>query len=195
MSGPSAVEEPGGDEDVVEAGFELGGGGGHGETVLVALEKAEAPAHVLDADRVGVEEHRTVEVEQLVVQLAGAVEVVGVDGPPEGADPARIDVSYQVEGRDVIVSVRDNGHGIPIHEHKRIFQKFYRLDDRLSRQREGSGLGLAIVKHVMRAHRGRVELVSDPGKGSVFSLVVPAATSRSSEPARAHESVAPTSLS
>jgi len=69
--------------------------------------------------------------------------------------------------------VRDNGAGIPLAEHKRIFQKFYRLDDRLSREREGSGLGLAIVKHVMKAHRGRVELVSHPGKGSEFSLVLP----------------------
>jgi two-component system phosphate regulon sensor histidine kinase PhoR len=112
-----------------------------------------------------------------------------------GGDPARIDVSVATDGRDVIVSVKDNGQGIPIQEHKRIFQKFYRVDDRLSRQREGSGLGLAIVKHVMRAHRGRVELVSHPGKGSTFSLVVPAAAARTSEPSRAHESVAPSSLS
>jgi two-component system phosphate regulon sensor histidine kinase PhoR len=112
-----------------------------------------------------------------------------------GGDPARIEVSCTSDGRDVTVSVKDNGQGIPPQEHKRIFQKFYRLDDRLSRQREGSGLGLAIVKHVMRAHHGRVELVSHPGKGSTFSLVVPAAATRTSEPARAHESVAPSSLS
>jgi two-component system phosphate regulon sensor histidine kinase PhoR len=112
-----------------------------------------------------------------------------------GGDPARIEVSFQVGAKEVTVSVRDNGPGIPDTEHKRIFQKFYRLDDRLSRQREGSGLGLAIVKHVMRAHHGRVELVSTPGKGSTFSLVVPAAAARTSEPARAHESVAPSSLS
>jgi two-component system, OmpR family, phosphate regulon sensor histidine kinase PhoR len=47
------------------------------------------------------------------------------------------------------------------------------VDDRLSREREGSGLGLAIVKHVMRAHRGSVELESEPGKGSTFTLVLP----------------------
>lgn len=112
-----------------------------------------------------------------------------------GGDPAHIEVTYSADLQNVAVSVKDNGPGIPQTEHKRIFQKFYRLDDRLSRQREGSGLGLAIVKHVMRAHRGRVELVSVPGKGSTFTLVLPVAPSRISEPARAQESVAPSSLS
>ncbi len=111
-----------------------------------------------------------------------------------GGDPAEIEVGWGADGREASVSVRDNGPGIPSTEHKRIFQKFYRLDDRLSRQREGSGLGLAIVKHVMRAHRGRVELVSDPGKGSLFSLVLPAAAAPKSEPLRSHESVAPSTL-
>jgi len=79
----------------------------------------------------------------------------------------------KVDGRFVRISVSDNGFGIPHTEHQRIFQKFYRVDDRLSREREGSGLGLAIVKHVMKAHRGRVEVQSSPGQGSVFSLVFP----------------------
>jgi len=90
-----------------------------------------------------------------------------------GGDPVKIDVFVTFDEREARLNVRDNGAGIPVAEHKRIFQKFYRLDDRLSRQREGSGLGLAIVKHVMKAHRGRVELVSHPGKGSEFSLVLP----------------------
>jgi two-component system phosphate regulon sensor histidine kinase PhoR len=93
-----------------------------------------------------------------------------------GGDPARIDVFAEQRGAEVRVVVRDNGQGIAPTEHSRIFQKFYRVDDRLSREREGSGLGLAIVKHVMRAHRGRVELESSPGKGSAFTLVLPAAS-------------------
>lgn len=90
-----------------------------------------------------------------------------------GGDPVEIDVRVDSTPGYVRISVRDNGPGIEKVEHKRIFQKFYRMDDLLSRQREGSGLGLAIVKHVMRAHRGRVELASSPGKGSTFSLVLP----------------------
>jgi two-component system phosphate regulon sensor histidine kinase PhoR len=92
-----------------------------------------------------------------------------------GGDPAEISVQVEAQASSVRISVRDNGPGIEKVEHKRIFQKFYRADDRLSRQREGSGLGLAIVKHVMKAHRGRVELSSSPGKGSIFSLVLPLA--------------------
>jgi len=92
-----------------------------------------------------------------------------------GGDPPDITVAVGVDGRTARISVRDNGPGIAQTEHKRIFQKFYRADDRLSREREGSGLGLAIVKHVMRAHRGKVELVSEPGKGSTFSLLLPLA--------------------
>jgi two-component system phosphate regulon sensor histidine kinase PhoR len=94
-----------------------------------------------------------------------------------GGEPVEISVLVQQHGGEVRISVRDNGPGIPAVEHKRIFQKFYRVDDRLSREREGSGLGLAIVKHVMKAHRGRVELDSTPGQGSTFSLVLPAARS------------------
>jgi two-component system, OmpR family, phosphate regulon sensor histidine kinase PhoR len=92
-----------------------------------------------------------------------------------GGDPVKIRVAVEERERFVKVSVTDNGAGIPVVEHKRIFQKFYRVDDRLSREREGSGLGLAIVKHVMKAHKGRVELESNPGQGSTFSLLLPRA--------------------
>ncbi len=74
------------------------------------------------------------------------------------------------------ISVRDNGEGIARPEHRRIFEKFYRIDDRLSRTKEGSGLGLAIVKHVATAHRARVVVDSAPGKGSTFTLVIPPAS-------------------
>jgi len=91
-----------------------------------------------------------------------------------GGEPTKIGLSVSAPDHEVRISVSDNGPGIPDVEHKRIFQKFYRVDDRLSREREGSGLGLAIVKAVMKAHRGRVELDSSPGEGSTFTLVFPA---------------------
>jgi len=91
-----------------------------------------------------------------------------------GGDPPKISLFVEETPKEVKVTVRDNGSGIPAAEHNAIFQRFYRVDDRLSREREGSGLGLAIVKHVMKAHQGRVELVSSIGKGSSFSLVLPA---------------------
>ncbi|HEV3190000.1 MAG TPA: ATP-binding protein, partial [Polyangiaceae bacterium] len=76
----------------------------------------------------------------------------------------------------VAIEITDNGEGIEHGEHRRIFQKFYRIDDRLSREREGSGLGLAIVKHIVRAHRGRIQLDSAIGKGSTFRILLPAPT-------------------
>jgi two-component system phosphate regulon sensor histidine kinase PhoR len=76
---------------------------------------------------------------------------------------------------EVGLAVTDNGEGIPRPEQRRIFEKFYRIDDRLSRNKEGSGLGLAIVKHVARAHHARVTVESAPGKGSRFTIVLPPA--------------------
>jgi two-component system phosphate regulon sensor histidine kinase PhoR len=93
-------------------------------------------------------------------------------------------------GNTVAFEVSDNGEGIPRVEHRRIFEKFYRIDDRLSRQREGSGLGLAIVKHVVRAHRGRVQLESVKGKGSTFRIVIPRTQPRAARDVHdAHDSV------
>jgi len=92
-----------------------------------------------------------------------------------GGDPPKIHLAVSATNDAVRISVKDNGLGIGKEEHKRIFQKFYRVDDRLSREREGSGLGLAIVKHVMKAHRGRIEVDSAAGKGSTFTLVLPRA--------------------
>ena len=87
---------------------------------------------------------------------------------------------------DVTIAVHDNGDGIPPPEHRRIFEKFYRIDDRLSRAKEGSGLGLAIVKHIARAHKARVLVDSAQGKGSTFTLVL-----RGIRGARARAALAP----
>jgi two-component system phosphate regulon sensor histidine kinase PhoR len=75
----------------------------------------------------------------------------------------------------VHLSVEDHGIGIARNEHHRVFEKFYRSDDRLSRSIEGSGLGLAIVQHVAQGHHGKVSLRSAPGRGSVFTLSIPIA--------------------
>jgi two-component system phosphate regulon sensor histidine kinase PhoR len=74
------------------------------------------------------------------------------------------------------IEVTDNGQGIPHVEHRRIFDKFYRIDDRLSRQREGNGLGLAIVRYIVRAHKGRIQVDSALGSGSTFRIVLLAAS-------------------
>jgi two-component system phosphate regulon sensor histidine kinase PhoR len=93
-----------------------------------------------------------------------------------GGSPAVVRLRAHMSPKnEVAIEVTDNGAGIARPEHRRIFDKFYRIDDRLSRRREGSGLGLAIVKHVARAHGGRVTVESTTGKGSTFSIFVPTA--------------------
>jgi two-component system phosphate regulon sensor histidine kinase PhoR len=90
-----------------------------------------------------------------------------------GGTPPVVKLGVRAVQGGVAFEVTDNGLGIPRTEHRRIFDKFYRIDDRLSREREGSGLGLAIVKLVVRAHGGRVQLDSAQGLGSTFRVVIP----------------------
>ena len=68
--------------------------------------------------------------------------------------------------------VTDNGIGIPAREQRRIFRRFYRVDQRLSRETGGVGLGLSIVELIVRGHRGSVTVRSAPGAGSTFTLRV-----------------------
>jgi two-component system phosphate regulon sensor histidine kinase PhoR len=76
------------------------------------------------------------------------------------------------------VAVSDEGDGIPAGHLPRLTERFYRVDNARSRQLGGTGLGLAIVKHIVNRHRGRLDIQSAPGKGSVFTVTLPAAGPR-----------------
>jgi signal transduction histidine kinase len=90
------------------------------------------------------------------------------------AGEKRISVRASEDGNEFVrFDVTDNGIGIPAGEQRRIFRRFYRVDQRLSRETAGVGLGLSIVELVMRAHRGSVAVQSAPGAGSTFTLRVP----------------------
>ena len=71
-------------------------------------------------------------------------------------------------------AVSDNGIGIPAGERRRIFRRFYQVDQRLSRETGGVGLGLSIVMQIVRGHRGRLDVESEPGRGSTFTMRIPA---------------------
>jgi signal transduction histidine kinase len=75
----------------------------------------------------------------------------------------------------VVVSVQDSGPGIESRELKKIFEPFYQVDQSLSRKAGGCGLGLSIVQSIVEAHHGRVTVESQPGRGSTFSISLPAA--------------------
>ena len=86
----------------------------------------------------------------------------------------RIVVRAQADGADhVRFEVSDNGIGISAREQRRIFRRFHRVDERLSRQTGGVGLGLSIVEAIAHAHGGSVSVKSAPGAGSTFALRLP----------------------
>lgn len=91
-----------------------------------------------------------------------------------GGEPRRIDLRCRAGHRCVELSVADRGPGIPRRERRRIFERFYRIDERLDRAQEGSGLGLAIVRHVVQAHGGEVLVRNRADGGAEFSIRVPA---------------------
>jgi two-component system, OmpR family, phosphate regulon sensor histidine kinase PhoR len=143
-------------------------------------------------------------VERVVEEMYPRVERAGLyvdfeaarDAPAAVADPAAVGqavanvldnaVKWSKPGDRIVircggrpgwawVSIADFGPGIPGEEHARIFERFYRIETGLQHDVQGSGIGLALVKHVVDAHRGRVRVASEPGRGSTFTIELPAA--------------------
>jgi signal transduction histidine kinase len=73
----------------------------------------------------------------------------------------------------IAITVRDQGLGIPAHEHADIFHRFVRGAESRSRRIRGTGIGLALVRQIVDAHGGDIALVSAPGQGSRFTLMIP----------------------
>ncbi len=98
-----------------------------------------------------------------------------IDNAIKYAKPATsVRVTARPSGEDnVSVAVSDEGDGISASHLPRLTERFYRVDTARSRQLGGTGLGLAIVKHVVNRHRGRLDIQSTPGKGSIFTVTLP----------------------
>ncbi|HXI03419.1 MAG TPA: ATP-binding protein, partial [Candidatus Saccharimonadales bacterium] len=94
-----------------------------------------------------------------------------------------ISVRLYREGNEAVIAVQDRGIGIAREEQGKIFERFHRVGTGLVHDVKGSGLGLSIVHHIVRAHQGRVEVESEPGRGSTFFIRLP--IGRSSPPALA----------
>ncbi len=89
-------------------------------------------------------------------------------------DSREITISLQITDGQAQVSVADQGIGISVEEKRKVFQKFYRVGNELTRTAKGTGLGLFIVKRVVSKHRGEVSLTDNKPTGSVFTIKVPA---------------------
>jgi len=88
-------------------------------------------------------------------------------------DANRIEVRAFAENQHLVIAVQDYGIGIAKKETDKIFERFYRGSDQHTHTVKGTGLGLTLVKQIVEAHRGTVEVESEPGQGSTFSIRLP----------------------
>jgi two-component system phosphate regulon sensor histidine kinase PhoR len=89
-------------------------------------------------------------------------------------DGGHIEISWRWQPAGGVLAVRDDGIGIAKEHLPRLTERFYRVDSSRSSATGGTGLGLSIVKHVAQRHGGEIDIDSEPGRGSVFRLALPA---------------------
>jgi two-component system phosphate regulon sensor histidine kinase PhoR len=106
-----------------------------------------------------------------------------VNYSPEGG---RIELKARFDGRQVVITVADEGPGLPESDLSRVFERFYRVDKSRSRDPGGTGLGLSIVRHLVELHGGRISAANRSQGGALFTISLPQtlATSASSSFAR-----------
>ena len=125
---------------------------------LDLLSRVPEPWTALDADRS--------KVKQILSNLLSNA----VKFTPQGG---RVTLSALRAGSMLHLEVEDNGIGIRLEDHRRIFEAFTQVDGSLARQYQGTGLGLTLVKRFAELHGGGVALDSEPGRGSRFTVIIP----------------------
>ena len=87
------------------------------------------------------------------------------------SDPnKKISINAFKQDSEIQIEIADEGFGIELKHHDRLFERFYRIDSARSRNMGGTGLGLSIVKHIIQNHNGKIEFKSTPGEGSTFKI-------------------------
>jgi signal transduction histidine kinase len=84
-----------------------------------------------------------------------------------------IDLSAEQNNGSIVTSIRDYGIGISAEEQGKIFERFYRAGNKQTHDIKGSGIGLTLVKEIVKAHGGKIDIESSPGKGSTFYFYLP----------------------
>ncbi|MEW9096136.1 MAG: two-component system histidine kinase PnpS [Clostridiaceae bacterium] len=88
-------------------------------------------------------------------------------------DNGKVLIKKELKDKNLVITIKDTGVGIPKEHIGRIFERFYRVDKARSRAEGGTGLGLAIVKHIVLSFNGRIDVESEIGKGSKFIVTIP----------------------
>ena len=105
----------------------------------------------------------------LITLLSNLIENAEKYSPPG----SMIEVRLERIGETALLTVKDQGIGIPHREQQKIFEKFYRIGNEDTRKTKGTGLGLYIVKHVMELHKGKIKISSNQPVGSIFEISFP----------------------
>jgi two-component system sensor histidine kinase SenX3 len=111
---------------------------------------------------------------QLVMAISNLIENA-INYSPERTS---VNVLLRKNNEVAEISISDQGVGIAEADIERIFERFYRVDSARSRDTGGTGLGLSIVKHVISNHGGDIQVWSDPGTGSTFTVLLPLTNSK-----------------
>ncbi|MDN3920391.1 phosphate regulon sensor histidine kinase PhoR [Roseateles violae] len=148
---------------------------------LLARIAAEARALSAGRHRIAVQEDTQVELAGIEAELHSAVANLLSNAVRYTPDGGEIDLAWRwLPDGGGELSVSDTGPGIAREHLPRLSERFYRVDGSRSRETGGTGLGLSIVKHVVQRHGGELQIQSEPGQGSCFKLVLPAARARPS---------------
>ncbi len=149
------------------------------EFTEVMLDSVLANAANLCANRVSAAKMNLVVTENIPLRIQGDAALLEqavvnlIENAVRYSEGETIELSLTQQGPFAVISVRDDGIGIPPEHRARIFERFYRVDKSRSRQLGGTGLGLAIVKHVAQLHGGVAELKCGESKGCEFLLRFP----------------------
>ena len=148
---------------------------------------ADAQALSAGRHRIAMQAQAGCQVAAIEAELASAMSNLVSNAIRYTPDGGSIDIGWRVRSNDGCAEfeVRDSGIGIAKEHLPRLTERFYRVDGSRSRDTGGTGLGLAIVKHVVQRHGGELDLQSEPGKGSCFKMILPAARVRLPAPSSA----------
>ena len=86
---------------------------------------------------------------------------------------SKIIIDVSLKGGNILISIKDDGIGIPKEHHRKIFGKFYQVQDTLLKTETSTGLGLTIVKEFVKLHRGKIQVISAENEGTEFILNFP----------------------